>query len=401
MRILRNLMISIIVINFCPIWSMQNPFKKIKELVNSSIHKDIDYSFDNDPNAQDNLNQELLIASKANNVNRIKFLISVGADVNCKNKYGQTPLELSFNHSKESANASRLLFNAGSFRYKNFRDYPHTIIYWSIEFGATDIAEYFIKKNKSFISDLIEEIILRVVKLKKHYEEELIKLNENNFPYFPNNYSSSWKDYLLEISEQEKRVNREKYRSEIQSKLYRCNRILAILIKLFPEKINYYMKSICKAVLDYHQADIIHALISISDLNSLKIIKDSINEQSKDIFYYISIEIYNAIKAREIKLNEEKEKLRTNLFNAIEAGNYKEVKNLAQKISMGIYDLDGNNPLLFAAKCNKLEIFKLILSIRPSLIIEKNKDNKNALQIWPTIANDLAINFNKNNKKNK
>lgn len=77
--------------------------------------------------------------------------------------------------------------------------------------------------------------------------------------------------------------------------------------------------------------------------------------------------------------------LKINFFNAIREGNYLLLKELLKKISLGIYDKDGNNPLHYAARFNKLEMFKLILSIRLNLIAEVNNDNKNPVEVNPGI----------------
>lgn len=80
-------------------------------------------------------------------------------------------------------------------------------------------------------------------------------------------------------------------------------------------------------------------------------------------------------------------KIKTKIFNFIKMGDYNKIKELSQKISMGIYDENKNNPLHIAATNNKIKIFNLILSIRPELIKEVNNQNKTPLDINPAFDN--------------
>lgn len=79
--------------------------------------------------------------------------------------------------------------------------------------------------------------------------------------------------------------------------------------------------------------------------------------------------------------------LKQELFNVIESGDLNNIKQLAQNISMGVYDENWNNPLHYAAFYNKPEIFNLILSIRPQLITEVNHQNKTPIETNPALNN--------------
>lgn len=103
----------------------------------------------------------------------------------------------------------------------------------------------------------------------------------------------------------------------------------------------------------------------------------------------------NIITKKQAQIN----KYKDNLFQTIKTGDYKGVRDLIIKVTLRVYDENGNNPLIVAAKCNNIAIFMLILSIRPSLISEIDKDNNNVFQIWPTLAHYLNNSFNKNNNK--
>lgn len=86
-------------------------------------------------------------------------------------------------------------------------------------------------------------------------------------------------------------------------------------------------------------------------------------------------------------------KLKLVLFDAINMGDYNKVKNLLIIIPLSVYDNNKNNPLHIASQINnykkKSEIFKLLLSIKPSLISEVNNLGLTPLHINPAIINDL------------
>lgn len=103
-------------------------------------------------------------------------------------------------------------------------------------------------------------------------------------------------------------------------------------------------------------------------------------------------------------LNDRYNNLKSNLFNAINNGDYETIKKLLKHISLGVYDPNGNNPLhyaIFAKETqNKLKIFELIFSCRPQLLIKENNSKQTPLYYihnYPIILKSLFI---VNNKKN-
>lgn len=60
---------------------------------------------------------------------------------------------------------------------------------------------------------------------------------------------------------------------------------------------------------------------------------------------------------------------------------------------LNIKDTKNNNILHYAAKLNKPEIFIFILSLKPKLIAQKNKDGLNSIQINPGIVHYLFENI--------
>lgn len=81
---------------------------------------------------------------------------------------------------------------------------------------------------------------------------------------------------------------------------------------------------------------------------------------------------------------------KTNIYKAIEQNNLQDFKkNLLKVGSICFKDQNKNNVLHIAAKFNKPEMFKLILSVRPDLISEKNNDNKIPLELNPGIIKYL------------
>lgn len=117
-------------------------------------------------------------------------------------------------------------------------------------------------------------------------------------------------------------------------------------------------------------------------------------------------EIFGLIKSGEVKRKEIKE-YKELLFNSIKDGNLDNVKEFVKLVTLKIYNENGNNPLHLAIFHNKPEIVKLILSIKPELIQEKNNDGKTPIEINPGFNNYdiiktiLGLNNQNNNEKSK
>lgn len=99
--------------------------------------------------------------------------------------------------------------------------------------------------------------------------------------------------------------------------------------------------------------------------------------------------------------------LKRKLFQAIEVGDLFDVVNLVKKVTLNLYDEQGNNSLHLAAFWGNAEIFKFILSIRPDLIFEKNKNNFTPLELaiqrpgLHEIIKIIIFKYKKNSNKRK
>lgn len=75
--------------------------------------------------------------------------------------------------------------------------------------------------------------------------------------------------------------------------------------------------------------------------------------------------------------------LKKSLFRAIVTNNLLAVIELSKKISMGVLFEGENNPLHIAIQSNAIDVFFLILPIRPSLMFEKNVGELTPLEMLP------------------
>lgn len=112
-------------------------------------------------------------------------------------------------------------------------------------------------------------------------------------------------------------------------------------------------------------------------------IKDDFN---KTVFNYAKdLHLYETLEMLEKK----RDNLVPSLYESINSNNIVKFKKLLKFVHINMCDKDLNNLLHIAAIKNKPEIFMLILCIRPKLIGHNNKDNKNPLQMNPSIATCL------------
>lgn len=108
---------------------------------------------------------------------------------------------------------------------------------------------------------------------------------------------------------------------------------------------------------------------------------------------YSAINTISSLLSDKLKEIEDNKKL---FFGAIEHEDFNLVKFYCTKMSLEIYDKNFNTPLHIAAKKRNLEIFKLILAIKPNLIGAKNKENKRPYDIFPDVLPLLVSNSNYN-----
>lgn len=114
------------------------------------------------------------------------------------------------------------------------------------------------------------------------------------------------------------------------------------------------------------------------------------NNKHMHIYNFINLIIENPDEIKKynfLKKKDEIKEYKNILFEAIKSGDYSIVRQLLRKVTLNIFDENGNNALHLASFYNNPEIFKLILSVRPDLIQEKNRDGKTPIEINPTLDN--------------
>jgi ankyrin repeat protein len=92
-----------------------------------------------------NLNEELIVATRKSNVEAVKSLLAKGADVNAKTEYGATPLF--FACDRGNVEVVKLLLDAGADVNITDRFYKSPPVFWAVMKDHGEIARLLIEKG--------------------------------------------------------------------------------------------------------------------------------------------------------------------------------------------------------------------------------------------------------------
>lgn len=386
-----------------------NNIEKVKELIKVGVNVKDEFKIDFGRNYYGL--HPLVIAAEKGQKEIVQLLIEAGADVNSKNKYGTTALheacrkgylDIFYYLIKSAANINQLdCESRGAF-------------YWACSSGYLEMAEFLIKMGVEInIQERGSQTPLSIAVWHKH--TDLVKLlissgakiNIENRILILDAALYSTKEIFNLLIEAGSNINIEKNILDKSlnnfhfgySKLDLLKKLenYKLIIKL-GANINYQDENTSNwtplmNAIKYKAKDYVEYLIKNGA--NLDIKDDQGNTALNIAESYKNNDITNLIKTLKNEINEKVTKYKNLLFEAIKNNNYAQVKDLVKKITLSIYDDQNNNPLHIASFSSP-EIIKLILSIKPSLIGEKNKAGKTPLELNPAIANYLLAGLQEN-----
>lgn len=414
MKIIKYMFLILSLINIITIFSMEDCCNKYlvaldKCLDSIILGSDQEYFY----------NSWLNKALKNNNISETKKLIKLGANLNYQEKEsGDFPLLIAFYNDNDSMGCFKLLINAkADINLQNWEG--DSLLHKAIKYGRKNIVKLLINAKINLDLQNIEyetPLMLSIIHKNEDLSELLINSKTNI-----NLKNRKGKTALILASENgQKRIIQKLIESKAEINLKDNDGNTALTIadkKNYKEIAILLMEEIKK-----NKKNLGLELINSIKKNNIDRVKELIKEGAdinfRDDSYFkqtpliiasdrgykdIALLLINNDADIYLKDNIEEDEdgwsafqwsnnnghteifkllvKATKIYDKIKTGNYSEIKNLATKISLGIYDDENNNPLHLAAKYNQKEIFKLILSIRPQLIHEKNNHEQTPIDI--------------------
>lgn len=296
----------------------------------------------------------LHLAIKRNNLKAVELLLKNGADAKLKDSSEETPLE-SCAKKNNNPEILKLLLPY----YPNLNDENKNLLILALTNNNINLFKY----------------LLQNTDIDLNYQDD----KGNTILHYALNYD------LKELD------------AELIKIIIQKNCKLNIKNNNNESSLNLFIKNITKFTYLLDNYDVVKEIIKLL-LNSGAYPGFLNKKEKKSNEYIISLKEHDLFEPIGEKLHELKT-LKKLLFDSIKSNNLPLIIICALRISMAVFDELGNSPLHIAAMQEKLDVFKLILSIRPELLIEKNKDGLTPLEISPNIISKLyasgLININK------
>lgn len=285
-----------------------------------------------------------VLAAGQGDINKVKEYLKYIKNINVRNKIGFTAIEIATRHSYKNM-VCFLIENGVDV---NSTDGGYSALHYAASYGKQDLVELLIKARAN-------------VNYKDNHGHTALFLAVSNNYY-------DIVDFLIKSGAD---VNIAADNSPLMEACIKGHKKIVKLLLEAKADINF-KNSINNNALIFglEHKKIVKLLLSQKGINLF--IKSKQDEDINGTRTVLDEAQTDEIKELIQKKLDEINSLKKELFDALKIGDLNLVKELSKKISMGVYDNNGNNPLHLAITNNNIDIFIYILTIRNDLIYQKN-----------------------------